>query len=143
MLREKCPNTEFFLARIFPHSDWIRRDTKYVGKYGPEWLRIRILFTQCDGGSNVLEFKKTLRMMIRFKFLSLKLLYIVWIWIIPLTLVVIGSTLYDLLALIDVHSLTIFTGKNSCFAEFSTKIHWNNSLKVWLLLTFFISLHNQ
>ena len=26
-LREKCPNTEFFLALIFPHSDWIRRDT--------------------------------------------------------------------------------------------------------------------
>ena len=38
-----CPNTEFFLVRIFPHSDWIRRDTKYLfvfssnaGKYGPE-----------------------------------------------------------------------------------------------------------
>ena len=26
-LREKCPDTEFFLVRIFPHSDWIRRDT--------------------------------------------------------------------------------------------------------------------
>ena len=24
-LREKCPNTEFFLVLIFPHSDWIRR----------------------------------------------------------------------------------------------------------------------
>ena len=24
-LREKCPNTEFFLVRIFPHLDWIRR----------------------------------------------------------------------------------------------------------------------
>ena len=24
-LREKCPNTEFFLVRIFLHSDWIRR----------------------------------------------------------------------------------------------------------------------
>ena len=42
-LREKCPNTEFFLVCISPHSDWIRRDTKYlsvfspnVGKYGPE-----------------------------------------------------------------------------------------------------------
>ena len=42
-LREKCPNTEFFLVRIFPHSDWIRRDTSYlsvfspnVGKYEPE-----------------------------------------------------------------------------------------------------------
>ena len=29
-LREKCPNTEFFLVRIFPHLDWIRRDTKSV-----------------------------------------------------------------------------------------------------------------
>ena len=42
-LREKCPNTEFFLVLIFPRSDWIRRDTKYlsvlspnVGKYGSE-----------------------------------------------------------------------------------------------------------
>ena len=42
-LPEKCPNTEFFLARIFPHSDWIRRNTSYLfvfspntGKYGPE-----------------------------------------------------------------------------------------------------------
>ena len=25
-LREKCPDTEFFLVRIFPRSDWIRRD---------------------------------------------------------------------------------------------------------------------
>ena len=42
-LREKCVNTEFFLVRIFPHSDWIRRDTPYLsvfspntGKNGPE-----------------------------------------------------------------------------------------------------------
>ena len=42
-LREKCPNTELFLVRIFPHSDWIRRGTKYLsvfspnaGKYGPQ-----------------------------------------------------------------------------------------------------------
>ena len=42
-LREKCPNKEFFLARIFPHSDWIRRETEYLsvlstnaGKCGPE-----------------------------------------------------------------------------------------------------------
>ena len=37
-MREKCPNTEFFLVRIFPHSDWI--GTKVfslnTGKYGPE-----------------------------------------------------------------------------------------------------------
>ena len=24
-LREKCPNSEFFLVLIFQHSDWIRR----------------------------------------------------------------------------------------------------------------------
>ena len=42
-LREKCPNTEFFLVRICPHSDWIRRDPEYLsvlspnaGKYRPE-----------------------------------------------------------------------------------------------------------
>ena len=39
----KCPNTEFSLVCIFPHSDWIRRYTPYLsvfspnaGKYGPE-----------------------------------------------------------------------------------------------------------
>ena len=42
-LREKCPNKELFLARIFPYSDWIRTDASYLsvfspnaGKYGPE-----------------------------------------------------------------------------------------------------------
>ena len=42
-----------FPARIFPHSDWIRRDNPYLSvfspnarKYGPEKLRIRKLFTQ-------------------------------------------------------------------------------------------------
>ena len=42
-LRENCLNAEFFLVCIFPHSDWIRRDTPYLsvfcpntGKYGPE-----------------------------------------------------------------------------------------------------------
>ena len=42
-LREKYPNTKFFLVRTFPHSDWIRTDTSYLsvfspsaGKYGPE-----------------------------------------------------------------------------------------------------------
>ena len=29
-LREMCPNTEFFLVRIFPHPDRIRRDTNYI-----------------------------------------------------------------------------------------------------------------
>ena len=41
------------LVRIFPQSDWIRRDTLYLsifspnaGKYGPESLRLGTLFTQ-------------------------------------------------------------------------------------------------
>ena len=47
-----------FQIRIFPHSDWIRRDTSYLSdlsvfcpnaekKKRPEKLRIRILFTHC------------------------------------------------------------------------------------------------
>ena len=28
-LREKCPNAEFFLVRIFLHLDWIRRFTEF------------------------------------------------------------------------------------------------------------------
>ena len=39
-LREKCPNTEFFLARIFPHSDWIWENTDQ------KKLRIWTLFTR-------------------------------------------------------------------------------------------------
>ena len=27
-MHKKCSNTKFFLVRILPHSDWIRRDTK-------------------------------------------------------------------------------------------------------------------
>ena len=45
---------EVFLACIFPHSDWIRRDTPYLfvlslnaRKCGQEKLRIRTLMTQC------------------------------------------------------------------------------------------------
>ena len=45
---------EVFLVLIFPHSDWIRRDTECLSvfgqnavKHGPEKLRIWILFTQC------------------------------------------------------------------------------------------------
>ena len=42
-----------FLVGIFPHSDWIRRDTPFLsvfspnaGKYGPEKLWIQTFFTQ-------------------------------------------------------------------------------------------------
>ena len=29
VLCEKCPNTEFFLVRIFPYSEWIRENTEF------------------------------------------------------------------------------------------------------------------
>ena len=34
-LREKCPNTEFFLVRISPHLDWIRKYTEYLSVLSP------------------------------------------------------------------------------------------------------------
>ena len=41
-LREKCPNTELFLVRIFLFSDWIQENTDQ------KKLRIWTLFTQCS-----------------------------------------------------------------------------------------------
>ena len=32
-LRGKCPNTEFLLVRVFPHSDWIGRDTVQIRSF--------------------------------------------------------------------------------------------------------------
>ena len=49
-LHEKCPNTKFFLVRISPHLDWIRRDTYSVWMQentDQKKLRIWTLFTQC------------------------------------------------------------------------------------------------
>ena len=40
-LREKCPNTEFFLVRIFLYSDWIQENMDQ------KKLRIWTLFTHC------------------------------------------------------------------------------------------------
>ena len=40
-LCEKCPNMEFFLVRIFPHSDWIRRDTSYLSVFSPSAEKYR------------------------------------------------------------------------------------------------------
>ena len=52
-LREKYPNTDFFLVRIFPYSDWIdllRKPRYSVGireNTNQKKPRIWILFTQC------------------------------------------------------------------------------------------------
>ena len=35
-LREKCPNTEFFLVRILPHLEYLSVFSPNAGKYGPE-----------------------------------------------------------------------------------------------------------
>ena len=53
ILREKCPNTEFFLVCILPHSGRIRRDTislylvRIRKNTDQKKLRIWTLFTQC------------------------------------------------------------------------------------------------
>ena len=56
-LREKCPNTDFFLVCIFLHSNWIRRFTLFTSKSlysvriqentDQNKLRLWTLFTQC------------------------------------------------------------------------------------------------
>ena len=55
-----------FLVSIFLHLDWIQRHTEYLsvfspnaGKYGPEKLRIRILFTQCVDTKNTKKHLKS------------------------------------------------------------------------------------
>ena len=56
-LREKCPNTEFFLVRIFPHSDWIRVSLGIQSKcekYGPEKNSVFGHFSRCvDSYDNI------------------------------------------------------------------------------------------
>ena len=49
-LREKCPNTEFFLVRIFLYSVRIQENTDH------KKLRIWTLFTQC-----ILSLKKSIQ----------------------------------------------------------------------------------
>ena len=43
-LREKCPNTEFFMVRIFLYSDWIQENTDQ------KKLRIWTIFRRCMRG---------------------------------------------------------------------------------------------
>ena len=40
-LREKYPNMEFFLVRIFPHLDWIRRNIPYLSVFSPNAEKYR------------------------------------------------------------------------------------------------------
>ena len=43
-LREKCPNAKLFLVLIFPHSDWIRRETSYQSECGKMRTRNNSVF---------------------------------------------------------------------------------------------------
>ena len=45
-LHEKYANTEFFLVRIFPYSEWIRRDTPYLSVFSPNAGKYGVSFTQ-------------------------------------------------------------------------------------------------
>ena len=67
-----------FLVRIFPHSDWIGRNTEYLsvfspnaGKYRSEKLQIRILFTKC-GSWKISEKYLLFKFCIKFKWTSMK-----------------------------------------------------------------------
>ena len=62
-LREKCPNTEFFLVRIFPYLDCIQRDTESppvfipnVGKQRSE----KTLYLDTCGGVDVKAVKESM-----------------------------------------------------------------------------------
>ena len=67
----KSVRIRIFLVRILPHSEWIGRDREYLsvfspnmGKYGPDNLQIRTLFTQsyiytlCETKKSQIFFKK-------------------------------------------------------------------------------------
>ena len=47
-LREKCPNTEFFLVRIFPYSDWIRIRKNSVFGYFSRRLYLCFIFMPAE-----------------------------------------------------------------------------------------------
>ena len=81
-LRENCPNTVFFLVRIFPHSDWIQRDTEYLfafspnaGKYGSEKtphldnFHAVMMKATIDNNSNCVYFSKSFQVMVYIIFL--------------------------------------------------------------------------
>ena len=41
-LCEMCANKEFYLVRIFQHSNWIRIDTKYLSVFSPNAGKYRL-----------------------------------------------------------------------------------------------------
>ena len=70
-----CPNTEFFLVRIFPHSDWIRRDTKYFRmreNTDQKKLRIWTLSRSANQNVFVVSFQTTI--------IDVLQLILIWTW---------------------------------------------------------------
>ena len=57
-MREKCANTEVFLVRIFPYSDWIWRFTTEILVYSPNTDQKKLLiwevFTQSQVAVSIL-----------------------------------------------------------------------------------------
>ena len=64
-LREKCPNTEYFLVRIFLYSDWIRNSSCHTIRYArcvATWWSLKVggnrewLF-MLSGSANIYHFE--------------------------------------------------------------------------------------
>ena len=81
-LCEMHPDTEFLLVRIFPHSNWMRRDTSYLsvfspnaGKYGPEKTPYLDTFHAVHINWVLLSFT------ILISLVKILIISILWIWI--------------------------------------------------------------
>ena len=52
-LREKCPNTEFFLVRIFLYLDWMQENTDqkklHIWRLFTQWFSFKIQVFQVGG----------------------------------------------------------------------------------------------
>ena len=80
-LREKYPNTELFLVHIFPHSDWMRRDTKYRSVFGPNAAKYRPKITPClDTFRAVSVYQNELQTDINLEKAHYTLLLLVWVF---------------------------------------------------------------
>ena len=78
-LCENCPNTYFFLVRIFPHLEWIRRDAENlsifssnVGKYGPEKTAYLDTFHAVNPRNYLLKHFKSLALFKDWKVVDIK-----------------------------------------------------------------------
>ena len=76
ILREKCPNTEFFLVRAFPHSDWIKirtRESSVFGHFSRSGSLFFIIWKDRNSISNILLSVVSIKIL-----RSVKVLFSVW-----------------------------------------------------------------